>query len=376
MSPFQWGHGNSSGFINVNQMDFTMNFYNNAGFRMWSHDSTSSAITSIVADFQTAAFPNPKPMMLFQYIQPDDLQAYSSLIPYSYPYFEIIRHLTDFPSVLSGVQQIYTSNSLQLSTIPRRTYIYLRPQNNTLLASANNTDTYFSIEKIDLQFMNVNGIFSSATQQQLYEMAVNNHIDMDWNSWSGQPLQAPGSFADPTYRGAGSIVCFEYGKDVALPAEYSQGVNGQYTFQIQVTATNRNPAAIIPSLYVVHVYEGVFTITKLGSASKQLGVVSKSDVLSAAQNPFIDYKDVEDVNGGNFLSGLKDFGQKLFRGLKESKAISKGLKALGAIPSPYTQLAAQFAPAVESLGLGEDGEGVLVGGRHLSRAALKSRLRY
>lgn len=381
VSPFTWGHGNTAGFININQMDFDISFYNGFANRMWSHDSASPVtIQSITGDFSgTTTLVESRPAMLFQYIQPDDLQMYSPLMPYTYSYFKIIRETTDFSSVPAYpnvlYQQRFTSNSLQITTIPRRTYVYMRANNNTLLSNANNTDTYFSIEQADLQFMNVNGIFASATKQQLYEMSVNNHIDLDWNSWSGEKINKTGSFTNQM-NGVGSILCFEYGKDVALSPEYAPGVNGNFTFQITLLASNRSDHAIAPTMYVVHVYEGTFVVTKLGSATTMLGVVSKEDVLNASKNPFVDYKDVEEVNGGNFLSGLKNFGEKLLSGIKQTKAISKGLKALGSVPSPYAQIASQFAPIAESLGVGEgvyagDGEG----GRTLSRSALRRKLR-
>lgn len=376
MSPWSWGLRETAGLINCNQVDFNFNFYNQAARRMWSHDGVTAPVinfTSMSVDFNTAnvgAFGSgllSRPAMLFEYIQPDTLQGYSPLIPYTYPYFETIRYTSDFPEVAPGVQLQFPSNSLQLTTVPRRTYVFLRANNNTLLGpqGENYTDSFFSIEKAELQFMNVNGIFATAPQELLYEMAVKNGIDIDFNSWAGRPLHAKSSFNDEI-NGIGSILAFEYGSDVCLPPEYSAGVNGLFSFQITLLATNRNKIPITPTMYVVNVFEGTFTVTKLGSATKQLGVVSQQDVISASQNPFIDYADVEDVIGsGNFFTSLKDFGSKLLKGLKESKAISKGLRAISAIPSPYTQLAGPASQFVESLG-GEDG---VVGGKLLSRAS-------
>lgn len=413
-SPLQWGHGNDSGFFNVNQMDFNINFVSNVGNRMWSHDTSGgSTITNISASFNTANFTNSLPTMLFQYIEPDELQMQSALQPITYPFFQIDRFFTPFAAqpayVFPGVQRQYVANNIQLSTVPRRVYALLRPDNNTLYATPNMTDTYFSIESMNLQFMNVNGIFASAYKQQLHEMAIGNHCDLSWNQWSGGPVQANGgAFSSSSFfTTVGSIACFEFGKDVALPPDMAPGSEGQFTLLLTVNGYNLLPTPVDAVLELIIISEGTFTITQLGHATQQLGVITKMDVINAAKSPYVTYKDVEEVNGGNFLSGLKNFGKNLLKGLRETKAISTGLKALGAIPTPYTQVASQFAPLAEKLGFGEGiicphcrgigckicagegvvvggededigdmyGDGVVVGGRRLSRRSLKSRLR-
>ena len=108
-------------------------------------------------------------------------------------------------------------------------------------------------------------------------------------------------------------------------------------------------------MYIVIVSEGTFTIEALGKSMTQLGVISRQDVLDARRSPFVNYKDVQQVNGGNYLSGLKEFGSKLFHGLQDSKAISKGLRSLSSVPSPFGQIASVAAPIAEAFGFGEGG---------------------
>ena len=146
--------------------------------------------------------------------------------------------------------------------------------------------------------------------------------------------------------------------------------------QINVNAKNINNVAIIPTLYVVVISEGTFTIEGLGKASTNIGVISSQDILDAKMSPFVNYRDIEEVNGGNFLSGLVNFGKDVLdkakdvnKFLKDSKIISS---TLGVIPHPYAKAA---APIASEWGYGDMdmGSGVMVGGKHMSRAELKRR---
>jgi hypothetical protein len=410
LSPFYWGHANGSGFYNVNTMDFNITFLSQAGNRIWSHDAVSSGvpttITSVSAQFGNftgAPFSyaglTTQPLMLFTYITPNETQILPYNMPITYPYFDVQRFPTDGSSTDPGVITSISSNNIQLNSIPRRMYLYIRERNQDLYSTPNNPDTYFSIENISLQFQNKNGLLASASKQQLYEMSVKNHCNMNWTQWSGGPTNAPPPLIGPPvsvqYGTIGSIICIEFATDIGLDSIEAPGKLGQYMLQVNVTkCINVSNRTIVPTLYIVIVSEGSFTIEGLGKASTNIGVISSQDILDARQSPFMNYRDVEDINGGNFFSGLKDFGQKLLpilrRGneiLRQSQAVSKGLSL---IPHPYAQIGSQVAKAV---GYGE-GEGVLVGGcgycgthqcmcgsggvvlggKRLSRAALKKRL--
>lgn len=405
LSPFYWGKHNASGFYNVNTMDFNITFLNQAGNRMWSHDAVSSGvattITSISANF--ANFPGPafsyptvQPLMLFTYITPNETQILPYNMPITYPYFDVQRFPTDGNAIAAASPPVsLSSNNIQLNSIPRRMYIYVRERNQDLYSTPNNPDTYFSIENISIQFQNKNGLLASASKQQLYEMSVKNHCNMSWTQWSGGPVvnsTLPFGTIANHYGTIGSILCIEFASDIGLDSIEAPGKLGQYMLQVNVLATNISNRTITPTLYIVIVSEGTFTIEGLGKASTNIGVISSKDILDAKQSPFVNYRDVQEVNGGNFLSGLKDFGRKLLPILKkgneflrDTQAISKGLSA---IPHPYAQLGSQAARAIgygEGIYAGGCGMcgtgkcvcnqgGVLVGGRSLSRSQLKNRL--
>jgi len=393
ISPFYWGKNNSSGFCNVNTMDFNITFLNQSGNRMWSHDNAilgsgvQTVINSISASFANFtgpafSYPQTQPLMLFTYITPNETQIIPTNVPLTYPYFDIQRFPTDAPSVAAGAQTTLSSNNIQLNSIPRRMYIYIRERNQDLFSSPDGTDTYFSIENISIQFQNKNGLLASASKQQLYQMSVKNHCKMNWTQWSGGPVNRstiPFGQTNLLYGTIGSIICVEFASDIGLSSLEAPGKLGQYTLQVQIpSATNISDRVITPTLYIVVVSEGTFTIRGVGDASTNIGVISSQDILNAQQSPAVDYRDVEEINGGNFLSGLTDFGKKIFKGalkvndiLRDSKLLSK---TLSQIPHPYAQAAAPFARSF-GYGCNDCDGGVVVGGKRLSRRRLLEQLR-
>jgi hypothetical protein len=389
LSPFYWGCKNGSAFINVNTMDWNVTFLSNAGNRMWSHDAVSTGvattITSCVASFNNFSpafsYADNVPLMLINYITPQATDIIPYNMPITYSYFDIQRYPSDSANAVAPYTNVaMSSNNIQLNSIPRRIYLYARQRNADLYASPNNTDTYFAIENISVQFQNKNGLLASANKRQLYEMSVKNHLDLSWNQFSGEPVIATGSaFSSGTgssgnnsYGGVGSIVCIEFATDIGLDDLDAPGKLGQYMLQINMNAKNISSNSITPTFYIVVVSEGTFTIQGLGKASTNIGVITSQDILNARANPFVNYNDVEEVNGGegNFLSGLKQFGTELLDKVK------------GAIPfvKDVVGVAKEVAPL---LGFGEDdmmdgegeGEGVSFGGRRMHRSQLHHRIK-
>lgn len=169
-------------------------------------------------------------------------------------------------------------------------------------------------------------------------------------------------------------------------------LQGQFMLQVQAQFRNTSNGPITPQLFIIIVSEGSFTIPGLNSATKQLGVISKADVLDAQSRPdlSVDYEDIRESQyggEGNFLSNLKKFGSKVNDFLKNTKLIST---VLGEIPHPSAQ---KFLPIARKLGYGEEGGvvidhsqycdnhggvgvgGVPVGGIRLGRSDLRKRLK-
>lgn len=371
LSPFFWGCGNAAGFYNVTTMDFNLTFLSNAN-RWWSHNQlvTSNAITNIQAVFSnfTSVFATPfsyaqsQPLMLFKYITPDETQVLSPNMPITYPYYDVQRYPLDFPSPVPPSTSIapsslglISSNNLQLNSIPSRMFIYARTRNQDLYAVGTGctlTDTYLALENINITFANYTGLLSSASKYQLYQISAKNGCGLNWTQWSGEEENDPSNWTTPVaqYGTIGAVMAIEFATDLGLPSDMCPGLQGQ--FQLQVTAQFRNTSNvnINATLYIIIVSEGSFTIPGLNSATRQLGVITKSDILNAKSKPGVTYDEIKQSQyggEGNFLTSLKDFGSKIHDFLKTSKAISS---IASAIPHPISQTVGTIA---RNLGYGD-----------------------
>ena len=398
LPPFHWGNTQSSAFFNVNAMDFTFNFYNQFANRMWSRNeldpnASCSAVFggSVGGPTSFGSTTGNSPYLFFQYITPQETQILSPSLAISYPYFDVQRYFTDLPDLQIGATNVMcNSNTFQLNSIPRRMYIYVREQNNTLLSNCAYTDSYCPITTLSLQFLNKNGLLNSANQMQLYQMCVKNHCNLTWDQWSGGPVISATNFQAASYGTVGSVLCIEFASDVGLDSLDAPGKIMQSTVQVTVSINNVSGRVMHPSLVIVPILEGVFTIEGLGRASTNVGVITSQDILDAKSKPSISYKDVEHVNGGNFFSGLIDFGKKIIGKLRDSKAISN---TLSAIPHPFAQIGAPIARVLgfgdgvyaagdggvllggdEGGDYGDDYGGEVIGGRSVSRSELIKRL--
>jgi hypothetical protein len=400
LPPFYFGEKNGCGFYNVNTMDFNITMLAQAANRMWSHDDIggTNVITSASFIFggltngpASSSFPQNQgnqPTMLIQYVTPQETQVIPNNVAITYPYFDVLRFPTDLAVAAPGVPTTYNSNNIQISSIPRRLYIFIRERNSDLFSNPSHTDTFFQINQLSIQFKNKNGLLASASMQDLFKISRKNHCQLNWVQWSGGPTHTPGFAYTTTFGTIGSVLCLEFATDIGLDSLEAPGILSQSQLQVQVTATNVSGHNINGTLYLVPILEGTFCIQGLGQASTNIGVLTPQDVLDCQQRDSVSYSDVEDVNGGDFWSGLKNFGSKLWPFItkahdfiKEHKLLSRGLSM---IPHPGAK---GLSVVADTLGYGEgDGVmagtrhrkghgGVLLGGEHLSRTQMMSRLK-
>lgn len=393
LSPFYFGHlaQDSQGFYNVSSLNFTVNFLAQAGFQMWSHDeltlkvganSITSVINSVQVQFNNFSSPSysysvNQPALQFKYITPNLLtrEKLGPLVAATYPYFKVDQYITDLATSIPYGRSAapYSTNTIQLSSIPQKLFISAGPSQAALLSSCSLTRTNLVISGITIQWTNEPSLLSTATQQQLFLINAKNGGSQDYASWIGM---SQANTVNCKNTGIGSILCLEFGTDIQLnDPTMAPGVKGNFQIQITLQLENKNSSLSwdnVPiSLYLVTLSEGTFTVPSLGAANVQVGVLSGQDVLDAQSKPSVSYHSVAKAYGGaNFFDSLGNFASKINNFLKESKIISTVAKA---VPEgiPY---ASQIAKAVhgiaEPLGYGEP-----AGGRYTSRRELSSRVR-
>ena len=407
LPPFYFGNGNRQAFYNVNSMDFNFNFVGNMGNRMWSHDSKIVSdpnyipITSVTAVFGGVAggptfspIASPQntwatlmggtvPLLHIQYITPQETQLLSPDMPSAYPYFDIQRYPTQGADIAPHTSyQGLASNNIQLNTIPRRLYVYVRDSNNNMRSTCQNTDTYCSIEGITIQFMNKNGLLASASKQSLYQMCKKNHCNLSWTQWSGCPTGT--AITSESVYTIGSVLCIEFATDIGLSSIEAAGKNGQYMLSVSVNYTNNSERVLTPVLYLVPVLEGVFEIPRLGQSMITIGAISSQDILDSQSKPGYSYADIERVGGGNFFSGMRDYFTKNVlphvKNFVANRGVSRSLATLGTLGVPLAGPASKVAHAF-GYGEGEGGSyagsmaGVYAGEGVMPRKSLQNRMR-
>ena len=369
LSPLYWGKEETHPLVHVNTIDFNITMLNQAANRMWSRmDNFNPSIvnplplsnlsytfaTLIPSGAPAFSFGGSasSPSIQFTYFTPKETQIVPRDMISCYSYTDILRFPTDFTySYASGAINRVSSNNIQLSSIPRRIYVYARRRNASLFASPTLTDSFLGIESISCQYFNRTGLLSSASKQQLYEISVRNHCNLTWDQWSGQTTYAPNL---TKYQTIGSVLCIDPACDFGLDSLAAPGKIDHTTLQMDVTLSSNlgglSPQPLDYSLYIVVCNEGVFNVGPgVGQASGQIGVLSSQDILEARSRPGITYSMVQDVNGGNFFTGIKDFFmEKVLPVIKESK-IASNLANLIPFAGPA------ISESLRNLGYGEGG---------------------
>lgn len=352
-SPFLFGEfEEETAFIGVESMSVNMllgglgsGAFSGLVGSLWSHSSSSpSTFTSAVANLQNAT-------LLFNYITPDLSQSIPPSINYSW-YSPTYYQQSLFASNAPGSNLQYTMNTVSLSSIPNRVYVWVGPDDS--LYNWQSSDTFFGITQVQIIFENRPVIMSQATQQDLYQMSKRNGTNSSWRQWT---------------KDVGSVLCINFGNDFPLMPNQSPGLRGKFEFQIVVNATNLSPNTYSTSaLNVLVISEGVATISN-GTVIQTLGVLNPEDVYSAKQSSGIKYKSSSNVYGGAFkFRDIIGFLKKAARG-----AIDVGRYVI-------PKLAPQYAPAIEAAHTLASAVGVgrrraPAGGRVLSRAHMARMLK-
>ena len=352
-----------AGLIGVNNMAVLYSF--NAGQlnRIWSHASGNGVVfTNVLAEMGAGA--TSPPTLLVNYLNPPLLDIGSIPNEAVYEYYKTETYTNDLNvSLNAGESRTFTNNAIQLSTVPKAIYVYATlPQSQRTYET---TDTFFRINSLSLQYLNVAGQFSSMNEYDIYQMCLKNGLKMNWNEFHGETPNLTTGVNVPL---AGAVLKINV-EDLSIPSNLASGVNenSQLIFNLNVRNVSTVPKAV--SITTVIVYDGMCTVAG-GQMITQLGVISQSDVMDVRTNgEWIPYKSAMQMYGGSFWDKLKSFG----------KSVWSGVKAVAPFVSPIVKAVfPETRPILSAVGLGKHkkgGElsmaGALAGGKRLSRSQMR-----
>ena len=317
LSPFYNGHGDQvEGFTNINEVNITITWLSRIA-RVISHSTGGNALGTVSVSMYQA------PELLITEITPDLTQP--RLLAQSLPYNKLSQFPLSQPVIPAGETITMSSESFKLSQIPSCMWVFARHKRQT--SDESTSDSFCGLKNLRLTW-NTETLFSSATQQDLYEMSVRNGLNLTWPEFS-------------KYRG--SPICLSFGDQVGLIDGEAPGVRGQYTLRVEVDAENLSSADFDPELFVVFNYTGSFTLME-NTASAKVGLLTPEDVLASSQSMVeMPYENWKDLQGSGFWSSLKNIVSKVSSGVSAGADIaSKVLPELG--------VGSQYLPAISKAG--------------------------
>lgn len=255
-----------------------------------------------------------RPQLLLEYITPDPV--ISSRMPEQLVYnYELVQPFitptgTQWNNGTNPVSAL-ASQSIRISSIPDKIYVFARPSKgalNTVAFAQQTPDTFLRITGMKLNYNNRINLFATYTEKDLYKMSVSNGLQDSFHDWA--------------YR-SGSIVCIDVSKDICLESDECAGQANKYsTLQCYVDlsasplAYSANATALNYDLYIVICQNGKAVISK-SSCDFLLTAPSGEEVLAvtADVSAKVDATDVNDVNKGNGGSLFSTGAKLLHRGL-------------------------------------------------------------
>jgi hypothetical protein len=299
LSPFIFAHpkSNNQGIYGIQNLNVVMNIGD--ATRVW-RSSIATRNVSIIG------FEDSELVFTFITGHPSDIMPARNVVPY----YEMPRYITsNLPQLAPGAKTIARSTNLQLNQIPDKLIVYAKPR---VLNNAT-PDYFLTINSVVVNFNNNSGILSSATQQDLYRMSVENGSNQSWYEFSGKARFSPsvGSATSNYKPTAGSLLVLEFGKDIQLVEDYyCSGSLGNFSLQMNIEVENQTGSAVDYDLYIITMNSGIF-VCERGTSSTYTGILTKSDVLEASSQEAYTKSDVERLVGGGFLDTLKSLAVKV-----------------------------------------------------------------
>ena len=241
--------------------------------------------------------------MHMTFLSPQPSDAISLPMKNIVPYQNYNQTITSAPvcGTLSAGQ--CTTNTITLSVVPDLVMVCARkPMNNMTIADSN---SFFTIQSVVIQFSNKSGIFSTLGSYDLYEISKRNGLqELSYIEWNGKAAQGTGAVPTQYYPTTGSLLVMNP-VDWSLPDWIAPGSAGQYSFSIIVNYFNNSAVDSACEVAVTCIESGLM-ITESGQSALQIGVLSKDDVLDAKESKVIVPRDNrEEQSGGSFSAKIR-----------------------------------------------------------------------
>jgi len=316
----------------INNFNIQLLFANNIS-RIFSIDTvTCPAITNVAVNFNSANLvmqwlTAPTNQML----PPRALRSFSTIVSQSTN--------SGVPVAPNSPPVQIVSQTYSFNQIPKKIWIYINNgQASDVVNGYGQTDTFFSIQNLNVLFNNRQSLLGNYTAADLY-----NNLCAD----AGCRI----TYQESQYF-VGSVLELDPVVHFGLQQDQTSGMLGVFNFQVTATCTNIHPTATItPVIWVTTANESIMQTTSESISNLIQGYITQQDVIAANSLPASPSLFAEhDIYGAGIFdtikSGLSSIFENVIKPLRESKILS----TVGSlIPHPGIQRAAQIG---RTLGFG------------------------
>ena len=338
LSPFHFANlsANQMAIYGVSNLNFIFNISAQAN-RLWRCGATEAAIPNY--SVSVAAVSGSR--LIFQMLTPHPSQILPSKNVVDYVDFP--RYLTTFTNTIGAAAvsalnelvpttTVFSSNNIQLNQVPDMLVICARKPMSQ--QTNRDSDSFFPITGISINWNNQSGLLANATQDTLYRMSAKstNQTWQEFKGFANKYLPPVGASYDTQLQNvltSGSILALRFGQDIPIVEEfYAAGSLGSFNLQFNVTLQNYTLAAQQVELVLMCVNSGLF-ITSQGVSSTYTGILTKSDVLAASEMKPVSERHLRLVGGveSSAVTSVADVAPKAQEAILDAVSAAKG--ALG-----------------------------------------------
>jgi hypothetical protein len=348
LSPFHFANlsANQMAIYGVSNLNFIFNISAQAN-RLWRCGAAEGVVNlagvtvSGISGYSVSVTNVSGSRLIFQMLTPHPSQILPSKNVVDYVDFP--RYLTTFTSTIGAAAvsalnelvpttTVFSSNNIQLNQVPDMLVICARKPMSQ--QTNRDSDSFFPITGISINWNNQSGLLANATQDTLYRMSAKS-TNQTWQEFKGYankyqpPLGATYDTQLQQVLTSGSILALRFGQDIPIVEEfYAAGSLGSFNLQFNVTLQNYQQSAQQVELVLMCVNSGLF-ITSQGVSSTYTGILTKSDVLSASEMKPVSERHLRLVGGveSSALNGCADIAPKAQEAIMD--AVSAAKSALG-----------------------------------------------
>jgi hypothetical protein len=328
---------NQAGFLGINNFGF--NFTIDSDLRRVFRTSNNYTYKySLATDYSNSSgFSGLQMLVNYLSVQPSQYAKISAknILPLL-QYDRYIVNSNNAGALLGNTGVNLVSSNIALNQIPDTIIIFVRPRMSS--QTAKNSDSFFAIKKVSINFNNVSGILASCSVQELWELSQKAGSSQSYLEFLGKCNTSSANGRGSTIPTTGSLLVLQPAFSFNLPEYLSASSLGSYNLQFSVDIENQSSSTYTPELVVITINSGYMT-TNNGTSSAFSGVLNKEMVMSAKDGsavPRLSQSDYERLVGGSLRNRgvanmMKQFKGR--RGMSGPASDMSGGVMSGGIPS-------------------------------------------